>query len=204
LQIVTARAFFGRMVWLPVAAALLALGAGVLIRAAARNEDGRAMLIGFACVVGSLLVTPTVWSALTALHAREGQSLPSAYGGQAARAGNPGGERMDRATLSYLTAPTQGVRYLVAAPSAMQGADYVLATGRPVLYLGGFAGQDEVVTAEGLAQMVCRGELRYILRGGRGGGGGNRADLAAWVEAHCAPVEGYASLYECRCDEASR
>jgi len=69
---------------------------------------------------------------------------------------------VNQALLDYLEARTQGIKYLMAVPSSMQGADYVLATGRPVLYLGGFMGADQVVTADDLEQMVGHSELRYI------------------------------------------
>ena len=58
----------------------------------------------------------------------------------------------------------------------------MLATGRPVLFMGGFGGQDEVVTADGLAAMVANGELRYVLYGGERGG---REDIAAWLKSSC-------------------
>jgi len=78
----------------------------------------------------------------------------------------------------------------------MQGADYVIATEHPVLYLGGFNGQDEVLTADELAQMVADGELRYIYwnaSGGDGPGGqrGNQSDISAWVTSTCTSVQGY-------------
>jgi hypothetical protein len=104
--------------------------------------------------------------------------------------------QINQALLDYLTANTQGIEYLMAVPSSMQGADYVIATGRPVLYLGGFSGQDEVVADDDLAQMVASGELRYIYwnaNGGNGFGGqrGNQSDISAWVTGTCTPVQGF-------------
>lgn len=95
--------------------------------------------------------------------------------------------------LRYLLANTHDTTYLLAVPSAMQGADYVIATGRPVLHIGGFMGQDRVVTADSLAQMVADGELRFVYWGGPGGGAGlgNRPDISAWVTAYCTPVSGF-------------
>ena len=58
----------------------------------------------------------------------------------------------------------------MAVPTSMQGADYILATGRPVLYIGGFKGADEVVNADELSQLVKGGELRYIYWGSQGMG----------------------------------
>ncbi|MCE7861600.1 MAG: hypothetical protein DYG86_17675 [Chloroflexi bacterium CFX2] len=63
----------------------------------------------------------------------------------------------------------------------------MLATGRPVLYMGGFAGQDEVVTVDDLKEMVASGELRYILYGGDRG---NKQDIANWLASSCTAVNG--------------
>ncbi len=78
-------------------------------------------------------------------------------------------------------------------------SDYVIATGRPVLYLGGFNGVDQVVSGDDLARLVAEGKLRYIYwgggeggpGGGRGPGPGGAASLSTWVTAHCTPVEGF-------------
>ena len=47
---------------------------------------------------------------------------------------------MIQALLDHLEQHTQDSIYLMAVLSAMQAGDYVLATGHPVLYLGGFMG----------------------------------------------------------------
>ncbi|MCS7282929.1 MAG: hypothetical protein NZ769_06235 [Anaerolineae bacterium] len=86
--------------------------------------------------------------------------------------------------VAHLRANTQDVEYLVAAPSAQTGAPLLLATGRPVLSMGGFSGQDRVVMAEDLQEMVASGRLRYILYGGMDG----RQDIAAWVQSSCTVV----------------
>lgn len=78
------------------------------------------------------------------------------------------------------------MKYLVAVPSSGVGAHYVIATGRPVLYMGGFSGNDNVVSADGLAQMVAEGELRFVLYGS---GQGNKQEVSSWLESSCAVVE---------------
>jgi hypothetical protein len=87
--------------------------------------------------------------------------------------------------LAYLEANTQGLEYLVAVPSSQSGASLVLATGRPVLYMGGFGGQDDVVTADDLSAMVANGELRYVMYGGDRGA---KADIANWLSVSCSVV----------------
>lgn len=98
------------------------------------------------------------------------------------------GLQLNEEMLSYLEANTEEGSYLMAVPSSMQGADYVIATGRPVLYLGGFNGMDQVISGDGIARLVASGELRFVYWGGGGGPGGGRADVSSWVSANCTPV----------------
>ena len=103
-----------------------------------------------------------------------------------------GGAQVNQALLNYLESNTQGIKYLLAVPSSMQGADYVLATGRPVLYLGGFNGMDRLVSGTDLEKMVAARELRFIYydaRGsGMGGPGAMQSDISSWVAKACTLV----------------
>ncbi|RME85063.1 MAG: hypothetical protein D6775_03830 [Caldilineae bacterium] len=183
--------------WLWVAPLLLLLGAVALAWARSRR-------VGAALVLAALLFIPLVWSGLTVLDASPEVNLPSAYTSQTAqRLGLPGREGADStALLGYLQAHPPGTKYLVAVPSAQVGAPLVLATGQPVLYMGGFAGSDPVVDAEDLAAMVQSGQLRYVLFGA---GRGARPEIQSWLEATCTPVpvnlnaRGQAlQLYDCQ------
>jgi 4-amino-4-deoxy-L-arabinose transferase-like glycosyltransferase len=209
LQIATAQAFLSSMWWLPFLVGFFVVGAALLILAGRQgNHMARA---GFACVVAAMLITPGIWSGLTTLNSSGNQSLPAAYDGRSSGPANRGGlppggnvQQVNQALLDYLESHTQGTKYLMAVPSAMQGADYVLATGRPVLYLGGFNGQDKVVTDADLARLVTDGELRYIYWGGQGGGPGGpggQSDVSNWVTSACVPVQGIGgmqvALYDC-------
>ena len=189
-QAATARAFTGQLWWLPLALALLAAGVVALLAATARGLD-RMAGAGLACVMAAVLVTPGIWSAMTTRYSSGNQSLPAAYGGEPSGPANRGGIQVNQNLLDYLQPNTQGMKYLMAVPSSMQGADYVIATGRPVLYLGGFMGQDKVVTGEGLSELVRQGQLRYIFWNSGGGGMGNRSDLTAWVTSRCRAVQGF-------------
>ena len=132
-----------------------------------------------------MFVIPSIWSGLTTLNTSGNQSLLSAYSGRASGLANGGSLQVNQNLLSYLQAITRGMKYLMAVPSSMQGEDYVLTTGRPVLYLGGFNGQDEVLSNDELAQMVKDGELRYVYWGGQGVPGRNSQTISSWVSAHC-------------------
>jgi hypothetical protein len=191
LQMVTAAAFVGLAWWLGLSAAAFTLGAAVLL---AVTGSGRrwAALAGFAGVIAALLITPGLWSLLTAADVSSNPSLPAAYRGPASAPPNRRGLQVDQKLLGFLQSNTAGQTYLMAVPSAMQGADYVIATRRPVLYLGGFMGLDPVVTPAGLAQLTSREQLRYVLWDARGAGRlGEQPELTNWLTRNCRLVPGF-------------
>jgi len=146
-------------------------------------------------ILCATLIIPAYWTVMTTV-SNPNINLPTAYQGTAQPAGpdgldrarlqdGPRGQNVNRELVDYLQNNTQDVAYLVAVPSAQQGAQLVLDTGRPVLYMGGFGGQDRVVSVQDLANMVADGELRYVLFGGDRGG---KQDIAAWLNTSCSIV----------------
>ena len=91
------------------------------------------------------------------------------------------------------------VTWIVATASTQSGADIELATGDPVLAMGGFTGSDPAMTVERLQALVSEGKLRYVLvggggvgggpGGGTGGPGGVSSDVLSWVEANGTVVD---------------
>jgi 4-amino-4-deoxy-L-arabinose transferase-like glycosyltransferase len=158
-------------------------------------KNHRFTATGFGLIVLALFVLPGIWSALTMLNPNANASLPSAYDGELSDSTNRNNLQVNQALLDFLQENTQDMKYLMAVPSSMQGADYVIATERPVLYLGGFMGSDQVVTVEELAQMVKEGQLSYVYYSGDSRGGmGMQDSLASWVRTACTPVEGFDTL----------
>ena len=96
----------------------------------------------------------------------------------------PGGQ-VSEAMLAYLQAHSMDTKYLVAVVSAQVGAPLVIQTERPVLYLGGFNGGDQVLDAEGLAALVARREVRYVLWGGNSGPNNGNANIGSWLQQNC-------------------
>ncbi len=192
LQLTTLPTFLKQAWWLP--GVIMLILAGVVLGVLACTAYPRLGRAGFICLVASLLVTPAIWSWETALNPSLNQSLPSAYDGQATAPEALVGLKVDEELLAYLSANDGQDRYLMAVPSSMQGSDYVLATGRPVLYLGGFMGQDNVESASALAELVAQGELRFIYwntTGSGAGGPGGQSDISSYVAAACKPVQGF-------------
>ena len=183
--------FIAPPIWLPLAAGLLLVGLGLLWLSWPRRAATRWQTLALAVVLASLLVTPLIWSGLTMLDS-DNVNLPGAYRGNL-ESGGPGNAKRtaDPDLLAYLQANTQDVAYLMAVPGSMQGAEYVLASGRPVLYMGGFNGGDPVVDAAEIAQMVAAGDLRYVmLLSDRRGG--QQHEIGEWVRANCTAVSGFA------------
>ncbi|MCC6297888.1 MAG: glycosyltransferase family 39 protein [Anaerolineales bacterium] len=168
--------------WLFVACALLLLGSLLIFFQ---------RKLAYLTILAALIVVPAYWTAMTTL-SNSNQNLPTAYTGNVDQANPNGfarpqdddkrGSAVNEELLNYLQTNTQDVEYLVAVPSSQQGSTLVLATGRPVLFMGGFGGQDDVVSAEDLAEMVANGELRYVLYGGDRG---NKQGILNWLQSSC-------------------
>ena len=97
---------------------------------------------------------------------------------------------VSRATSSssVLSEDTDSYTWIAATTGANSAAGYQLATGDPVMSLGGFNGSDPYPTLDQFQQYVADGEVHwYIAGGGMGGGaqmGGSSAtsEIQSWVE----------------------
>lgn len=114
--------------------------------------------------------------------APSGQAPGSAFGGM------PGGMRQsssDTKLISFLEKNNTGEKFLIAVSDASEAEPIILATGKPVMAIGGFSGNDKTLSVEKLQQMVKAGEIKYFLVGGKGGMGGNFSDeVTQWVKAN--------------------
>ena len=70
---------------------------------------------------------------------------------------------------------------MLATPSARLAAPIIIRTGQPVMAMGGFSGRDPILTVEALADLARRGDVRYVLLGGRTR---EASDLVRWVWAN--------------------
>jgi hypothetical protein len=130
-----------------------------------------------------------------------GPGAPNSLGGF----GGGLGGGTDSALLSYLVSHQGGATWIVAADSAMTAGSIEIATGLPVMAMGGFTGSDPAPTLDQLKSYIASGKLRYVLAGGFGGGfgggpGGNTsADRTSWVTSSCTLVDygGSSNLYDC-------
>jgi 4-amino-4-deoxy-L-arabinose transferase-like glycosyltransferase len=106
--------------------------------------------------------------------------LPNGQAG----AGDGGGASADPALIDNLLANRNGATWIVATTSANEAGSIQLASGEPVMAMGGFSGSDPAPTLEQLKALVASGHLRYVLIGGGGPGGGRdgaTSAVNAWV-----------------------
>ena len=179
-QIYTAAQYGATSAWvhLPVILLMAATGLLIVFRGA-----------GYLTVLVSLLTIPLIWTALTVFDATPEVNLPTAFDGARQTASRTGSQLNERNQansdlVAYLQANTQDTEFMVAVPDAHAGSPLVLATGRPALYMGGFNGADPVIDADGLAELVANGDLRYVLFGGVNG----KQEIAQWLQTSCTVV----------------
>jgi 4-amino-4-deoxy-L-arabinose transferase-like glycosyltransferase len=99
--------------------------------------------------------------------------------------------------LDYLVANRGDATWLLAVPSANIAGPIQLATGVPVMAMGGFSGADPAPTLEQLQGYLRSGDLRFVMTGGFAGPGpgGARGSsdvssaIAEWVAATCVPMD---------------
>ena len=174
-----------------VCTGLLALSLGTL--AFAKEHSQRWVSTGaFSVAMIAIMVVPSLWSALTTFNTNPDACLPRS-GRHTYHTNCPSGlPRGEQWLAEYLVANTEPEDYLVATLTAYEAALFVLATERPVLALGGFTGNDNIVDVDKLSQMVQEGRLRFVLDQDLAR---RKPAIAAWLRAHCRRQAG--RLYDC-------
>jgi 4-amino-4-deoxy-L-arabinose transferase-like glycosyltransferase len=142
----------------------------------------------------ALMVLPLAW-ALSPIFAAGNLTLPSASlprwlgisdGRGPILSRNWSALSEDPKLVGFLSAHRGQARFLAATPTALLAAPIIIGTGQPVMAMGGFNGRDPILTVDAFAEMARRGEVRYVLLGGRGR---EASDLVKWVWANGKPVD---------------
>ena len=126
--------------------------------------------------------------------------------GQVAGVGDGGGAgTSDSALVTYLLANRGDARWIVATWSANQAGSIELASGQPVMAMGGFSGTDPAPTLDAFKAYVASGQLRFVILNGGGGGfggpggrSGSSSEISTWVTQNCTAVtvDG-TTIYDC-------
>jgi len=90
------------------------------------------------------------------------------------------------ALVKLLKSNAGSYSWVAATIDANSAAGYQLATGDPVMAIGGFNGTDPAPTLAQFEQDVAQGLIHYFIGGGRGpgGGSGTSSAIAQWVAQH--------------------
>ncbi|MEV4349442.1 glycosyltransferase family 39 protein [Actinoplanes sp. NPDC049596] len=134
--------------------------------------------------------------------------FPGGGNGGGMRGGGMGG-LLDAATVSdemkaLLEADADKYTWVAAAVGSQSASGYQLATGDPVMAVGGFNGTDPSPTLAQFQQYVAEGKIHYFIGGGGfGGRGGNSSgsndssQIAEWVAAnYTAKTVGSTTVYD--------
>ena len=93
--------------------------------------------------------------------------------------------------IAMLEADSSNYTWVAATVGANQAAGYQLATGLPVMPIGGFNGSDPSPTLEQFQRYVSYGQIHYFIAGSMGGpmGGGSSStntsqQITDWVTSN--------------------
>ncbi|OKI06329.1 hypothetical protein A6A06_37150 [Streptomyces sp. CB02923] len=199
--------------WLPpliVAAALLGITALALRARTARRRPLAVLGLAAGCL--AMLAAPAVWS-LSVLDSRYAGSSFDAHAGPAgpgsfshvalsdgpaprsASSSRPDLSPAERRLLDYVQQHNGPAEYALSSGPGWARTRGILATGLPVLPLGGASGRVPSVTLGEYRRLVATGKLRFALldapgRNSRGGVPASENEkIGAWVRAHCTEVD---------------
>ena len=212
--------------------AILVVGAvtAALIAMPSRLVRGRLAMAALALAFAALLAGPaayahdTMGSALSGGDPSAGPTVPGseAIGGGrvgppggggvgglgGAGVGGPGGAAVDQDVLDYLVTNRGDATWIVAVSGSGSAAPIQLATGLPVMTMGGFNGGDASPTLTEFQAYVANGQIRFLIAGGDGPGGGmpggmpggpgSNGEVTSWATANCtAVIVSGTTIYDC-------
>ncbi|HLN16851.1 MAG TPA: glycosyltransferase family 39 protein [Acidimicrobiales bacterium] len=118
----------------------------------------------------------------------------NAGGGTFPGGGGPGGGFLNASTpgkqlVALLEAGASKYRWAAATINSNSAAGYQLASGQPIMAIGGFNGTDPAPTLAQFETDVAHGEIHYYIASGfggfgAGGGGADASQIASWVAEH--------------------
>jgi hypothetical protein len=136
-----------------------------------------------------------------------GATTPGGFPTRGQRGGMGG--LLDAATVSaemkaVLEADVDSYTWVAAAVGSQNASGYQLATGLPIMPIGGFNGSDPSPTLAQFQQYVQQGKIHYFIgggggfgRGGQNGGSNSSSQIARWVaENFTAQTVGGVTVYD--------
>ena len=188
------------MPWLRALVAVGGVGAAALLLVAGRLSPSAARLVAALAVV-SCLAGPAAYSIATAATPHNG-AIPSVgpsrhgFGGFAGPGGLLDSPKPGPVLSATLARDADDHTWAAAVVGSNNAAGYQLASGAPVMAIGGFNGTDPAPTLQEFQHYVASHQIHYFIRGrmmighwgSQNSGSQEAADIADWVEAHYTPL----------------
>jgi 4-amino-4-deoxy-L-arabinose transferase-like glycosyltransferase len=185
--------------WLRAAVAVGGVGAAVLLLVAGRVPRPVSRSAA-ALAIAACLAAPAVYSVATAAAPHSG-AIPTVgpakhgFGGFTGPGGLLDSSTPGQEVAATLSANARDFTWAAAAVGSNNAAGYQLATGAPIMAIGGFNGTDPSPTLEEFQRYVANRQIHYFIRGkmtighwGRTTGSSESTDIAQWVETHYTPL----------------
>jgi 4-amino-4-deoxy-L-arabinose transferase-like glycosyltransferase len=186
--------------WLRAAVAVGGVGAAVLLLVAGRLPPSVTRPAAALAIV-ACLTAPAVYSVATAAAPHRG-AIPTVgpakhgFGGFTGPGGLLDSPTPGQEMSAMLCADAHDFTWAAAAVGSNNAAGYQLATGAPIMAIGGFNGTDPSPTLEEFRRYVADRQIHYFIRGkmaiGHWGasatGSSESTDIAEWVETHYTPL----------------
>jgi 4-amino-4-deoxy-L-arabinose transferase-like glycosyltransferase len=182
------------MPWLRAAVAVGGVGAAVLLLVAGRLPRPVSRSVA-ALAVAACLAAPAVYSVATAATAHSG-AIPSVgparqgFGGFTGPGGLLDSPAPGPALSATLSTDAHDFTWVAATVGSNNAAGYQLASGAPVMAIGGFNGTDPSPTLQEFQRYVADRQIHYFIRGKMmigHWGSSESSDIAVWVETHYTP-----------------
>jgi 4-amino-4-deoxy-L-arabinose transferase-like glycosyltransferase len=188
-----------------LAVTVIAMGvaaAAALLPVLVRPSGGpawRGYAIGAAAIcLAALLAGPVAYDASTTARSINGNSAAAGPVTGGSLGSSSDDLSVDEGLVAYLQEHQGDAEYLVGVQTSSASVPLILATGEPIMTIGGYKSRDPVPTAAQLEGMVGAGEIHYVLLKDTGGSGSSaqgsgdssettRSTLEAviaWVTAH--------------------
>ncbi|HEU5426852.1 MAG TPA: glycosyltransferase family 39 protein [Actinocrinis sp.] len=107
------------------------------------------------------------------------------------------GSTVSSALTQLLQANAGKYTWVAATIGSNNAASYQLASGDPVMAIGGFNGTDPTPTLAQFEQYVQQGKIHYYISGSTGGSSSSAAQIASWVKSHfTAQTVGGVTVYD--------
>jgi len=134
--------------------------------------------------VTSCLIGPAYFT-LTTINVSHTGSIPTSGPSGTSGKTNNESSQANSQLINFLLTNQGSADWIIAVASANESAPIQITSGQPVMAIGGFKGNDNIITLEEFKQLVADGKIKYYLSSNgnnRGGPSGNgNSSISSWA-----------------------